>query len=101
MNVTSTNTSATDPPRGLPRWVVILAALATAIALGGALTVLLNPPEATFGWFAYTPMNDETFPGMTFLSPQAVAGWSSIAVGAALLAFCAGWLVGRRSTARR
>jgi hypothetical protein len=46
-------------------------------------------------------MNGETFPGMTFLSPQAVTGWAGVAIGAVLLAFCAGWLVGRRSTNHR
>lgn len=101
MNVNGPNTSATVPPRRMPRWVLILAVLATIIVLGGSLTVLLHPPEASFGWFAYTPMTGEVFPGGTILSPQAVAGWSGIAVGTVLLAFCAGWLLGQRSTARR
>lgn len=101
MNVPGANTSATVPPRRVPRWVVILAVLATLIVLGGSLIVLLHPPEASFGWFAYTPTSGGIFPGGTFLNPQAVAGWSGIAVGAVLLAFCAGWLLGRRSTAHR
>ncbi|MHC5560707.1 hypothetical protein [Kocuria sp. U4B] len=101
MNVTAADNPEAVPPAKTPRWVLALAALAVVTVLAGALTVLLNPAEATFGWFAYTPMNGETFPGMTFLTPQAVMGWVGFAVGAILLAFCVGWLVGRRSTARR
>lgn len=98
MDVTGAHISEAVPPRKTPRWVLVLVALAVVMVLGGALTVLLNPSEATLGWFAYTPVNGETFPGMTVLSPQAVTGWVGVAVGAVLLASCVGWLVGRRST---
>lgn len=98
MNITGADTSEAVPPRKTPRWVLVLVVLSVLTVLGGALTVLLNPFEATFGWFAYAPMNGETFPGMTFLNPQAVTGWVGVGVGAVLLAFCTGWFVGRRNT---
>lgn len=101
MNATGANTSEAVPPRKTPRWVLVLVALSVLTVLAGTLTVLLNPFEAIFGWYAYAPMSGETFPGMTFLSPQAVTGWGGVSVGAALLAFCAGWFVGRRSTGHR
>lgn len=101
MNVTGASTSEALPPRKTPRWVLVLAALSVLTVLAGTLTVLLNPFEATFGWYAYAPMSGETFPGMTFLSPQAVMGWGGVGVGAVLLAFCAGWFVGQRSAGHR
>lgn len=101
MDVTGAHISEAVPPRKTPRWVLVLVALAVITVLGGALTVLLNPSEATFGWFAHTPMNGEPFPGMMLLKPHAVAGWVGVALGAVLLAFCAGWLVGRRRTDHR
>lgn len=101
MNVTGVNTSEARSPRKTPRWVLVLVALSVLTVLGGALTVLLNSSEATFGWFAYAPMNGETFPGMTVLSQQAVTGWVGVGIGAVLFAFCAGWFMGRRNTGHR
>ena len=69
--------------------------LGLVLVLGGALLVLLNPAEATFGWFAYAPLSDEVFPAATFITPEAVVGWLSTVLGLLLWAFCAGWLVGR------
>ncbi|MCM3689016.1 hypothetical protein [Kocuria rosea] len=81
--------------------MMLVAALAVATILAGALTVVFNPPEATFGWFAYAPLNGETFSGMIILNRTAAAGWAAVAAGAVLLAFCAGWLLGRRHSTRR
>lgn len=100
MNTSGSSTPRPVPPRRVPPWLPALAALGLAAALGGSATVLLHRPEATFGWYAYAPAADQAFQGMTFLTPEAVAGWTGVTVGGVLLAFCAGWLAGRR-TARR
>ncbi|MCY1157019.1 MAG: hypothetical protein MOP51_38 [Citricoccus sp.] len=101
MNPTGSATSATVPPRRLPLWLVILAVLAVAKILGGSLTVVLNPPQATFGAFANTPLNGETHSGTTLVNPQALAGWAGVTAGIVVLVFCVGWFVGRHSAAHR
>ena len=75
---------------------MVLVCLGGVLVLGGALTVLLNPAEAMFGWFAYTPLNGELFPAVSAVTPEATAGWTGVVAGLLLWAFCAGWLVGRR-----
>jgi heme/copper-type cytochrome/quinol oxidase subunit 1 len=84
------------PSRRPPLWWVVLAALGGVLVLGGALVVVLHPAETTFGWFAYTPLSDESFPAMTPVTPEATAGWAGVVAGLVLWAFCTGWLVGRR-----
>ncbi|MUN62816.1 hypothetical protein GMA12_06630 [Kocuria sediminis] len=96
MNSAGSTAPGTPRPPRLPRWLVVLASLGVVVVLGGALLVLLNPPEASFGWFAYAPLSDGTFPAVAWVTPQAAAGWTGVAAGLAVLAFCAGWLAGRR-----
>ena len=96
MDTAGSPAPAPPPPSRLPRGLVLLAVLGGLMGLGGALLVLLHPPEASFGWFAYAPLTDETFPAGSWVSPEAAAGWTGVAAGLAVLAFCAGWLAGRR-----
>jgi heme/copper-type cytochrome/quinol oxidase subunit 1 len=69
----------------------------TAMFVAG-LVVLVHHwthPATSFGWFAYAPLSDTVFtPGP---SPAFVVGVALTVVGAALGAFGAGVLVGRRS----
>lgn len=95
MDATGSNTPRTVPPRRPPLWLIVLASLGVVLVLVGSLLVLLNPSEATFGWYAYAPLSDEAFPAASFMTPEAVAGWVSAVVGLLLWAFCAGWIVGR------
>lgn len=96
MNSAGSTAPGTPPPRRLPRWLVALVSLGVLVGLGGALLVLLNPAEASFGWFAYAPLGDGTFPDVFWVTPEAAAGWTGVVAGLVVLAFCAGWLVGRR-----
>lgn len=96
MNAAGPTPPPSVPPRRPPRWWVVLASLGGVLVLSGALLVLLNPAEATFGWFADAPLSGETFPAMALVTPEATAGWAGVVAGLVLWAFCAGWLVGRR-----
>ncbi|WP_157571253.1 hypothetical protein [Kocuria rosea] len=89
-------TAPSVPPRRPPRWWVVLALLGAVLVLGGAMLVLLHPADAAFGWFGDLPASGETLPAMTVVTPEATAGWSGMAAGLLLWAFCAGWLLGRR-----
>jgi heme/copper-type cytochrome/quinol oxidase subunit 1 len=74
---------------------------AVPLLLGAALLiagiVLWFRTSASFGWFAYAPLSDQTFVAAT---PG--PGWLSLAlaiVGTALLAGWTGLLLGRRRSA--
>ncbi|KQO61174.1 hypothetical protein ASF23_11765 [Curtobacterium sp. Leaf261] len=80
---------------------MVAAVLATWVGSAmfvGGLVVLFHRwthPVSSFGWFAYAPLSDTVFtPG---LSPALVVGSVLTVVGAALGAFGAGMLIGRRS----
>lgn len=96
MDAAGSTTPGPVPPCRLPLWLVVLTSLGVVLVLGGSLTVLLNPPGATFGWFADAPLGDEAFPDTSLVTPAAIAGWVRVVVGLILWAFCAGWLVCRR-----
>lgn len=71
------------------RWVVLVVGLA-ALIVG---IVLLNQSTASFGWFAYAPLSQATFVGM---SPYVSPGLLLTAAGLVLIAGWVGFRMGRR-----
>ena len=72
--------------------MVVLGAVAAGI---GLVLLLLPSGQASFGWFAYAPLNDTTFfPPGGLSSPHSQIGIGVFTIGLAMLAFGAGWMLG-------
>ena len=84
------------PPRARRVSIALFSAGILAVVVGLVLA-LTSPGQATYGWFAYTPLSDVSFsPDVILLSPQATAGVAIGITGLLLVAFCAGLLLGAR-----
>lgn len=100
MGENSTPEEHAAPKRArIPGWVLPLAGL--AIACAGMLIAWLNR-NTHIGWFAYAPLSNQTFSGngMAFLSPGTQAGLGIAVAGLLLLAFWAGYIIGRKTSRR-
>jgi drug/metabolite transporter (DMT)-like permease len=79
--------------------LIILGAISCVI---GVVLILLPDNSASFGWFAYAPLNDTVFvPPSGILTPRSQLGILWALIGVALLAFGSGWAFGLRQPAPR
>ncbi|WP_026555672.1 hypothetical protein [Arthrobacter sp. 35W] len=80
----------------LVRAAVPLAAV--ALVVFGVGMALIGQQQASFGWFAYAPLSDQTFSsdGLLFLSGETQIGVVVAVIGLLMLAFWSGFRTGRR-----
>lgn len=72
-----------------------------ALIIGGLL-MATSDKSASFGWFAYAPLSEETFvPSVSLFTLQEQIGLATGAIGLAILVFCGGWAFGRRRRSDR
>ncbi|MGW9414715.1 hypothetical protein [Arthrobacter cupressi] len=84
--------------RARSKAAVVAPLLGLAAVIAGVVTALAGRSEpASFGWFAYAPLSNETFSpaGIAFLGPITQTGYVIAAVGLLLLAFWAGRRLGQ------
>ena len=69
------------------------------IALSGMLIAWINR-NTYIGWFSYAPLSNQPFSGsgMAFLSAGAQAGLAMAVAGLLILAFWAGYRLGRKAS---
>jgi len=81
----------------------LLPALGAALLVVGVVVALTAPRETSFGWFAYSPLSDETFSpgGVLPVRPEWLTAAALIVLGLVVLAFWAGTLVASRRDRRR
>ena len=86
-------------PARIPGAVLPIAGL--VILIVGCTVAWLNR-NTYIGWFAYAPLSNQPFSGtgMAFLSPGTQAGLAIAVVGLLLLAFWAGYNIGRKASGR-
>ena len=89
------------------RWFLLAIAVAVAMVVAGVLLFLISgSDEIDFGWFAYTPLDEESgvdleFSGNAVLwSTRRVLGLGVGVLGLLVLAVAAGYRWGRRSASR-
>jgi heme/copper-type cytochrome/quinol oxidase subunit 1 len=68
--------------------------LAVALVVGGAVAWRQVP--ASFGWFAYAPLSEESVPELVYMDGGRYAALAALAFGLLLLAGLVGFLLGRR-----
>lgn len=75
----------------------ILPAVGLVAVLAGVVIAKSNE-TASFGWFAYAPLSNQTFAGggAAFVSQGTQVGLTIAVLGLLLLAFWAGYRIGRR-----
>lgn len=83
-----------------PRRNQLAAAVVPLVGVIGVLVgciVVVNSP-ATFGWFSYAPLSNERFMGngVTMVSQGQQIGWAVAVAGLLVLAFWAGYRLGKR-----
>lgn len=93
------NTPEDNQPSGrtkVPAAVVPL--LGVAVTLAGFFVAWLNRNNY-IGWFAYAPLSNQPFngPGLAFLSVGTQIGLAIAIAGLLLLAFWAGYRLGRKT----
>ena len=87
---------STTPPGWFRLWSAVGIAGAI-VALVGMIALLIPAPAATFGWVAYQPLAETVFLPPALLTPTTIWGALAITVGLIVVAFSAGFLVGRRT----
>ncbi|MWV57849.1 hypothetical protein [Rathayibacter sp. VKM Ac-2754] len=82
--------------RRLLHWILPMAGVALIVI--GAVVGVTTPSAVSFGWFAYAPLSETTFsPSDAFVVTRGLATAGALVVlGALVLAFSAGLLLGRR-----
>jgi heme/copper-type cytochrome/quinol oxidase subunit 1 len=87
-----------EQPRQQPRRraAVVMPLLGLAAVVVGSILVWTSADDV--GWFAYAPLSNQIFTGngATFLSQGAQAGLTVAVLGLLLLAFWAGYRIGRQ-----
>ena len=68
-------------------------------AAGGCIVAWNQQATASFGWFAYAPLSNDTFSGsgLTFVTQGTQIGLGIAVLGLLILAFWAGYRSGRRT----
>ncbi|KQZ87989.1 hypothetical protein ASD62_00270 [Phycicoccus sp. Root563] len=75
---------------GLVALVLVLLVTGAVLWIGGA--------ETEFGWFAYSPLDQQPSPGVFLISERRQAALVVSLVGVVLLSGVLGFVVGRRAT---
>lgn len=78
---------------------VVVPFLGVAALLVGCIVAWNGQANASFGWFAYAPLSNDTFngSGMTFVTQGTQIGLSIAVLALLVLAFWAGYRSGTRS----
>jgi heme/copper-type cytochrome/quinol oxidase subunit 1 len=73
--------------------------VAGLVAVVVGFFVAWSNATSTIGWFAYAPLNNQLFlgNGMAFVSQGTQIGLAVAVAGLLVLAFCAGYRIGRRT----
>ncbi|KQU68494.1 hypothetical protein [Phycicoccus sp. Root101] len=79
------------------RQVAGLVALVLALLVTGAV-LWIGGAETEFGWFAYSPLDQQPSPGIFLISERRQAALVVSLVGLLLLSGVLGFVVGRRAT---
>lgn len=87
---------------GIPRPARISAAILPVAGLAAVLVgcfVAWSYANATFGWFAYAPLSNEVFTGngIAFVSQGTQIGLAVAVTGLLVLAFWAGYRIGKNA----
>ncbi|TFV99668.1 hypothetical protein [Orlajensenia leifsoniae] len=93
-------TEPSQQPTTPPGWFRLWSAVGIAgavVALIGMIALLIPAPTASFGWVAYQPLAETVFLPSPLPTPTAIWGALAITVGLIVVAFSAGFLVGRRT----
>lgn len=81
---------------------VLVALVAGLILVGVGVAVLMTPQGvARFGWFAYVPLAEATFPAGLFLTPLHLWGAAAGVTGLVSMSGALGYMIGRRASTRR
>jgi heme/copper-type cytochrome/quinol oxidase subunit 1 len=77
----------------------VLPIAALAVVLAGCFIAWSNRQDASFGWFAYAPLDNEPFSGsgLALVTQGTQIGLAVAVVGLLLLAFWAGYRIGRKA----
>ncbi|WP_461172638.1 hypothetical protein M1D93_16925 [Arthrobacter sp. Z1-9] len=80
----------------------VLPIAALAVVLAGCFIAWSNSQNVSFGWFAYAPLDNEPFSGsgLSFVTPGTQAGLAIAVAGLLVLAFWAGYRIGRKAGTR-
>jgi len=84
-----------SPTPSLRRWSITATVL---LVLGGCLTVV-GYRSRSFGWFAYSPLSDQTFEsatGLLVVGRAEAVGLATLVLGLVLGGVCVGIRIGRR-----
>ena len=84
-------------------WAAVAPVLAVLAVAAGIVTALWTQSQASFGWFSYAPLSNETFSGrgMVFVDAGTKVGVALTVAGLLVLAFWSGYRTARRRPARR
>jgi heme/copper-type cytochrome/quinol oxidase subunit 1 len=97
----------TSGERKRPKRARLFAAIPPAVGvvavLVGCFIAWSNANTATIGWFAYAPLSNEVFTGngVAFVSQGTQIGLAIAFGGLLVLAFWAGYRIGRRANPKR
>ena len=94
------NTSGERRPNKLARLAAAVVPAAGLVAVLAGCFVAWSSANATIGWFAYAPLSNQLFlgNGMAFVSQGTQVGLAVAVVGLLVLAFWAGYRIGRRAS---
>mgnify|MGYP003121082982 CR=1 FL=1 len=86
-------------PRRARLSAAILPVVGVVAVLGGCFIAWSNANTETMGWFAYAPLSNEVFTGsgVAFVSQGTQMGLAVATAGLLVLAFWAGYRIGRRA----
>ena len=95
----------TSGERKTPKPVRLSAAVLPVVGLVAVLVGCLtawNSANASIGWFAYAPLSNQLFSGngVAFVSQGTQIGLAVTVTGLLILAFWAGYRIGRRASPR-
>ncbi|MEE2570503.1 hypothetical protein V1638_14030 [Pseudarthrobacter sp. J64] len=91
------------PKPGRLRAAILPAVGLIAVLVGVVLAKSNDNETGSFGWFAYAPLSNQVFigDGVAFVSQGTQIGLAVAVVGLLILAFWAGYRIGRRPDAAK
>ncbi|WP_157487945.1 MULTISPECIES: hypothetical protein [unclassified Leifsonia] len=94
--MTQPSQQSTTPPGWFRLWSAVGIA-GGIVAVAGMIALLVPAPVPTFGWAAYQPLAETVFLPSPLLTPTTMWGVLALVVGLIVVAFSAGFIVGRRT----